>query len=125
MITQEYKQGSDIIRIETAETLDDAEKNNFQKGIYSRCYVNNKLVDNYMAMIRFIVDNVKKNKQNIIPAKSDLIKQREQMLDNQRKMMIEQIEAIKKEYGNINDNVTKQLDGIIDKINLEGVRVSE
>ena len=62
MITQTFKQGDHEIKIESAESIEDAKKNNFKEGTYSKYFLDGKIVENYSALIQFIVGNAKKNK---------------------------------------------------------------
>lgn len=127
MITQTYKQGEHNIKIESAESLDDAQQNNFRDGEYTRFYVNDKLVDNYMAMIRFMVDEVKNNKNNLVPNSKELMKQREKMFEKQNDEINKQLKNLKKQYGEmgIPENVINKIDDFIVKINPIGIRVKK
>jgi hypothetical protein len=127
MITQTFKQGKHEIKIESAESLEDAEKNNFPSGIYTKCYVDGKLVENYMAMIRFIVDEAKKNKQTLIPSGPDLIKQREKMFENQKKEVYDHLDKLKKQYGEMGlpEKAFEKIEDFMEKIDPSGVRIKE
>lgn len=122
MITQEYQQGTDIIKIEMAESLSDAKENNFCEGFYTRCYINGKLTDNYMAMIRFIVDNAKTHNSSLIPAGKSIEKQRKEMLERQQKAILEPLEKMK-ERSDIPQEVKNKIKEFMEKTNAEGVRV--
>ena len=54
MIVQKYTQGKNEIRIENAESIEDAKKNNFNNGEFSRYFVNGKLVPNYITLIKLM-----------------------------------------------------------------------
>jgi len=127
MITQTFKQGEHEIRIESAESLEDAKKNNFSDGVYTKFYVNGKLTDNYMAMIRFIIDEVKANKNSLIPTGPDLMKQREKMFENQKKEVSNHLNKLKSQYGEMGfpDEVFEKVDDFMQKIDPIGVRIKE
>lgn len=116
MIVQNYKQGENNIKIEIAENIDDAKKNNFSEGQYSRYYVNGRLTDNYMSFINFIVNESKKNKSNLIP-EHDINKLRAELFQSQKKEMQNQLEKIKKQYKemNIPDDVINKIDDFLKK----------
>ena len=127
MITQIFKQGDHEIKIESAESLEDAKKNGFPEGIYSRQFINGKIVDNYVAMMRFITEEAKTNNSKLIPNEKDLVKTRNEMLRTQNSAILKQMEELKKQYGQMNlpENVLKNIDDMIDKMNPAGVRVIE
>ncbi len=127
MITQEYKQGKHTIKIESAESIEDAKKHSFREGEYTRCYVNDKLTDNYMAMIRFIVEEAKTNQETLIPSGPDLMKLREQMFENQNKEITNQLNKLKEQYKGLNlpPDVFGKVDDFINKIDPSGVRIKK
>lgn len=128
MITQEYKQGQHKIKIEIAETLEDAEKNGFSNGEYSRYYVNNKLTDNYMAMMRFIIDESKKNKERLVPIGKDLLKKREEMFLRQEEAMSQQLRKLKEAYSKmgIPEKALENINDIINKLDpITNIRVAK
>lgn len=126
MITQIHTQGKNEIKIETAESVEDAKKNNFKEGEYSRYYVNGKLVENYLAMVRFIVDSVQTNKEAFMP-QGNLMEMRKDMLLNQNKAIRESMENLKKQYKDMNvpEHILEDIDSAIKKIDERGVRISE
>lgn len=125
MITQEIKQGENVIKIESIESLEDGKANNFGEGEYTRFYVNGKRTDNYMAMIQFIVAEAKNNKTVPIPNTHELVKQRNQMFDNQAAEINRQFDELKKQYKEmgIPDKVLDTIDDFKNKIDPTGVRV--
>lgn len=127
MIVQTFKQGTHEIKIESVESIEDARANGFAEGVYSRYYLDGKIIDNYAAMIRFITEEAKKNNMKLIPNEKDLMKTRDEMLKNQNKMIVEQLEKLKKQYGerSVPASVLANIDDIIDKINPMGIRVTE
>lgn len=127
MITQTYKQGEHEIKIESAESLEDAQNNNFKEGVYTRFYINNKLSDNYMAMIRFIVDEVKQNKNSLISTNNTLMEQRKQMFKKQNEEMNKQLDTIKEQYEDmgIPKNIVDKIDNFAERINSIGMRVKK
>jgi hypothetical protein len=120
MITQEHILGTHKIKIESAESLSDAEKNSFKQGEYTRCYVNGKRTDNYMAMVRFIVDESKKNNTQLVPSGQNVIELRKKLFENQGKMLADQITKIKEQYKTMDlpQNVLIQIDEYLNKIDL-------
>ena len=125
MITQEYMQGENKIRIETAESIEDAKRNEFRTGEYSRYFVNGQAVSNYLTLIRYIVDITRESGKSILPDSSKIEELRNQMLNRQKDEMIKGLEQIKQQYGkeSVPDSVMKELDGMIKKVNEYGVRV--
>lgn len=125
MIIQEIKQGKNVIKIESIESLEDGKVNNFGEGEYTRFYVNGKRTDNYMAMIQFIVAEAKNNKTVPIPNTHELVKQRNQMFDNQAAEINRQFDELKKQYKEmgIPDKVLDTIDDFKNKIDPTGVRV--
>lgn len=125
MIIQEIKQGENVIKIESIESLEDGKVNNFGEGEYTRFYVNGKRTDNYMAMIQFIVAEAKNNKTVPIPNTHELVKQRNQMFDNQAAEINRQFDELKKQYKEmgIPDKVLDTIDDFKNKIDPTGVRV--
>jgi len=128
MITQNFKQGNNEIKIEIAESLEDAEKNKFPKDIYSKYYINNKKIENYNAMIRFIVDESKKNKAMLVPSNNDLIKQRENMFKRQNEEISNRLQGLKETYSgmNIPEKILNEINKNIDKLDpLTGMRIKQ
>jgi hypothetical protein len=115
MITQEYKQGEHTIKIETAENIEDAKENGFPSGVFSKYYVNGKRIDNYMAMIRFIVDESKKNKSKLIPNKKQIEKLRIEMLKKQTESINKYIDDMTAQYKAM--NIPKEtLEMVLEKV---------
>jgi hypothetical protein len=127
VITHSFKQGKNKITIETAESLQDAKENNFKDGEFVRHYINGKAVTNYMAMIRFIVDESKKNKERFIPTGMSADKLRELMISRQEKAVHKQLSKLKEQYGDqgVPEDVLQKANGFIDKIDPIGVRIKE
>ena len=127
MITQKIKQGTNEIKIESAENLEDAKKNNFSEGEYSRYFINGKPVPNYMVLIKYLVEETHKNKESFIPDNKSLMQQRNTMLKSQNNEMKKQLKELKKQYGShgLDESVLIHIDSMIPKINDEGVRVIE
>ena len=126
MITQIVKQADNEIKIESAESLEDAKKNGFPKGEYSRYFLNNKPLPGYMAMIQHIINESPKNGSFIINT-ADLLQKRKEMFENQIKTMKNQILALKEQYKGqgISEISLKALDDYINKIDEFGVRVKQ
>jgi hypothetical protein len=127
MITQEIKQGDNVIRIENAESLEDAKKHKFKEGVFNRYFVNNKPVDNYMVLIKYIIEETKKNGQAFIPEQKKLNELRKDMFVNRNNAIKQQLEELKEhcQSSDLNLNVLKSIDEMIDKIDDSGVRVVE
>lgn len=125
MITQIFKQGENVIRFEQPETIEESKKVGLKPGQGQRYFINDKETDNIMAVMRFIIDESKKNKQNFIP--SDMKKARENLFKAQQKAMDDQVEMVKQHYKSMNapQEVIDQIDKFHEfqqKINMEGVR---
>ena len=128
MITQTYTNGDSEIKFENAESLEDAKANGFTEGSFTRFYKDGKPVHNYMALVRSIVEETQKSGNKFIPPTREALKKLQQ------EVMQKQNESIKAEYRKLqsiykqngaSDIVLKQLDDMIDKIDLAGVRVSQ
>lgn len=126
MITQKYQQGENEIKIEVAESIEDAQKNKFKDGEYTRYFVNGKSVSNYMTLVKYIVLESQKNNSAILKPEN-IEGLRKQMLKTQNDSIRKNLEDLKKQYGAmaVPDSVMKQLDGMIDKVNEYGIRVSK
>lgn len=126
MITQSFKNGKSEIRFENAESMEDAKKNGFTDGVYTRFFIDNKPVQNYMALMQYIVDETKKSgKRFIPPTQEDLKNLQKKVIQTQNNEMRTQIQNLKNQYIQMNapENVLKQLDEVIEKIDLAGMRV--
>lgn len=125
MITQEIKQEDNIIRIETAENLEDAEKNNFKNGEYHRFFVNGKSVSSYMTLIKYIISETQKNGKKFIPDEKNLKKMRDKMITDRNNELKNQLQKVKQTYKNFNidESFFKNIDSMIDKIDETGIRV--
>ena len=131
MITQEYKQGIHNIKIESAESVQDAQRNGFIEGQYSRYFLDGKKTDNYNSMINFIMGNVD---QTLVPTEKDLNATRDQMLATIQKETIESIDKLKKQYieqgqpKDVIDSLNEMIKNVSfnsDKLDQFGVRVVE
>jgi len=128
MITQEYKIGTNELKIETAESIEDAKKNKFDitKNEFSRFYVNGKIVNNYMLFVKYIVEESKKTNQSIVTDNKKVEELRMKMLKNQSDDMRNYLLSVRQQYGNahVPESVMKELDDMIDKIDATtGARV--
>lgn len=126
MITQTFKQGNNEIKIESAENIDDFKKYKFNEGQYSRYYINGKLVENYLSMIEFIVEETRKNKKKFIPEEKDIYALRNEMLKKQSESIKKELEKLKEYYTseNINDNILNMVDDMIKKVDITGIRTA-
>ena len=128
MITQSFKNGDTEIRVESAESLEDAKTNGFEDDNYTRYFINNKPVVNYSAIIHFIVqETARTGKKFIPPTYAELQKRQREMIQKQNENIKRELEKLKKQYkdAGVPDHVIKQLEESIDKIDLAGVRVVE
>ena len=125
MITQTINQGKNIIKIESAESLEDAQKNKFSEGEFVRYFINGKTVTSYGVLIKFIIDETYRNKESFVPDGKNLLKIRRELFQKQNDEMRKNLENIKKQYKDfsIDSAFMKNIDEMIDKINEEGVRV--
>lgn len=124
MITQKFHKGKKEIRIEIAESIDDAKKNDFKDGQYQRYYIDNKPTDSYMSVINFIVSE-SKNNEKFIPDEKTFLSSRNELFKNQKKQFEGQFENIKKMYKDMNvpQEQIDKIDDFKNKINIEGVRM--
>jgi hypothetical protein len=127
MITQTIRQGKNVIRIENAESPEDAEKNNFKPSEYSRYFINDNPVSNYMVLIKYIIEETNKNKESFVPDQQNLKKIRREMLEKQNSEMKAQIEKLKEHYKDfkLDSSIIKNIDNMIDKIDEYGIRIIE
>jgi len=128
MITQILDQGENKIRIEACESLEDAAKNNFRKGEYSRYYINDKPVQAYGEIISHIIKETKKNNKAFIPNTQELIQKRKDMLLEQNNLMKKQLEDLKSRYkgmGSLNEDMLNNIDSMIDRLDASGLRVKQ
>lgn len=128
MITQKYQHGENEITIESAESIEDSEKNNFRKGEYVRYKINGKKVENYLAMIRFIVNETQKSKTTMIPTGEKIQELRKEMMNRQHEEISKQIEELRKQV-NINngytDEIKRHMNDFLDKTDPIGVRIKK
>jgi len=127
MITQKLMQGSNEIRIETAESIEDAKKNKFPEGEYSRYFVNEKPVKNYMTLIQYMVEETKKTGKSFVPEKIKALEIRNKILRTHNEELKKHIQDIKNKCSEIGMNQLSidNLNSIMEKIDAFGVRVSE
>ena len=125
MITQEYTQGNHTIRIEQPESLEEAQKNNFKEGQNQKYFIDDQETENFMALIKFIIQKSSRNKKNFIP--NDLSQKRKDMIEKQQKIIDDHYQALKKTYKDM--KAPQQLIDTLDqfhefnkKTNLEGLR---
>ena len=127
MIIQTFKHKSGDIRIENAETLEEAKKEGFPDGVFSRFFIGDKQVTTYNEVVAHIVKQARAGSVFTPPSVSELKTMQQQMIQKQKDMMIEQLEKLKKTYAgmNIPTEALAHFDKAMDAINLAGVRVSE
>ena len=127
MISQTIKNGESEIRTEHATSLEDAKINGFPEGMFSRFFINNKPVQNYMVLAKYIVEETQKTgKRFVPPSQAELKKLQMEMLKTQNEEIISKYKELQSEYkkNGAPDYLLKQLDEAIEKIDLRGVRVS-
>jgi hypothetical protein len=125
MIIQILKQNDhDEIRIESAESLDDARKNKFFEGEYSRFFINGRPVRNYMSVVRHIIDSTIKYQQAFLVNKQDMINKRKELLDRQISDLKAKLKEVSDQYKE-SPPVLKAIDDYLKVIDDYGVRVKE
>ena len=123
MITQKYGNGNIDIKVEVAESLEDATKNNFLENEYSRYVVDGKTVS-YADMIQSIIKKTHENKKSLIPSKDEIKKIQSQMMESQKNILIGGLKDMLAQYKTHGypqqaiDDIEKQ----IKTININGVR---
>jgi hypothetical protein len=124
MITQEFKNGKSTIKIENAISLEDAKKNNFHDGVFSRIFIDGKPSE-YMGMVNHIIANSKENGRFIPPDKESLKQLQRDLIKKQKEEFKEMIDKVKTAYGTAgaSEDAIRKLDDIADKVDLSFVRV--
>jgi len=128
MITQSFKNGETEIRFESAESIEDAKKNSFPDGMYSRFFINNKPVQNYQALIRHIVDETRRTGQRFIPPTPEALKNlQKEIIKKQNESIRSQILQLQTQYKQQGapEYLLKQLDEAMNKLDITGIRVVE
>jgi membrane-bound lytic murein transglycosylase MltF len=128
MITQEFSDGTHVIKIEQAESLEDAKQNRFPDGEYTRYFVDGKKYPSYMEMISFIIKKTGSSRTSFFPKSfNELENIRNKVLKSQQAEMQTAMVAMKKKYADMNfpPQAMKELDDMIEKLDLSGIRVSE
>jgi hypothetical protein len=126
MLTQEYKVKDTNIKIEFAESLEDAAKHKFNENEYSRYLVNGKIVS-YMQMINHIITESKNNSTTFMPDKNELKNLQQKMLNNQKNEIVRNLKRVKEEYKNNNysQDAIDMIDKQIESLNLDGMKVKK
>lgn len=127
MITQEFKNGTSTITIENATSKDDAEKNKFPEGVFSRIFIDGKPTE-YMGMVQHIIANSKSQENKFVTPSQDTIhKMQQDMIEKQKKDFKEMIKKMKQQYGQAGapENEIKKLDDIVDKVDAAFVRIKK
>ena len=126
MITQKLKQGENEIRIESADSIEDAKKNGFKDSEFTRFFVNDKPVDSYMTLIKYMVAETHANREKFIPDTENLIKLRDKMITDQNAEMKRQVSELRDKYkSTLPEETLINLDAMIDKIDEYGVRIKQ
>jgi hypothetical protein len=116
MITQEYTQGKHKIKVEVADSVADAKANNFQEGEYSRYYINGKRVENYVAMMRFIIEETKNNHNSLMLSPENIQKMRKELFQKQQKLFTDQVEELKKQYKDLPEHIMVDVNSYLEKL---------
>jgi|WetSurMetagenome_2_1015567.scaffolds.fasta_scaffold311529_2 hypothetical protein len=127
MITQEFKNDTSTIKIENATSLEDAKKNKFAEGIFSRISIDGKPVE-YMDMIQHIISNATKTGTKFIPPSDESLRQMQKDLIQKQKEDFRAIMVqMKQKYGEAGVPVSEldKFDDIADKVDLAFVRVEK
>lgn len=126
MITQSFTNGQSEIRFENAESIEDAKANGFAEGNYTRFFINNKPVQNYMALVRSIVEETQKTGKRFVPPTPEALRNLQKEVvakqNNEMRTGLMNLQAQYKQMG-APEQMLRQLDEAIDKIDISGVRV--
>ena len=128
MITQKFSNGTAEIRIESAVSLEDAKENGFPEGLYSRFFIDGKPATNHMAMVDHIVRQAQKTGKGFYPNNdTDLKTMQRKIMQDQADMLKAGYLKLKAQYAAMDapESVLKNLDAMIEKIDLAGVRTVE
>jgi hypothetical protein len=129
VITQKMKQGENEIRIESAESLEDGKEHGFRidQGEYTRYFVNDKPISSYMILMKFMVEETKKNKEKFIPNKQELAQARMNLILETNESLKKHIQEIKAKHGHVSmpKETIATLDAMIEKIDESGMRIRE
>ena len=128
MITQSYKNGEKEIRFEHAESMEDAKKNGFTDGVYTRFFIDNKPVQNYMALMTHIISETQRTGKRFIPPSPEALKAlQKEVIQTQNNEIRKQLQALQAQYKQQGapDFALKQLEDAMNKIDITGVRVVE
>jgi hypothetical protein len=126
MITNTFRNGNSEIIIENAKDIEEAKEKGFPEGIYSRIYIDGKLADSYMDLIKHIIQESKKN-PFIMPTDVQLQDLQKEIISLQKKSLQDELQKLKKVYIDLNvpENIINELDKVYAKIDVSSVRVKE
>lgn len=116
MIIQEYTQGKHKIKVEVADSVEDAKANNFHEGEYSRYYINGKRVDNYLAMMKFIVEETKNNRNSLTLSPENIQKMRKELFQKQQDLFQNQLTLLKKQYKDMPEHILADMTSYLEKL---------
>lgn len=127
MITQTFKHKDGDIRIENAETLEEAKAKGFQDGVFTRYFVGDKQITAYGDLIKHIIDKTCTGAMFQPPSQKELQKMQREMISSRKRELTEQLERLKKSYAGVNipKEVLAQIDKMMEAIDLSGVRVTQ
>lgn len=126
MITQKYKNGNLEIRVESAESVEDAKKNGFAEGQFCRYYINGKPCQAYGEVVAAIIKSSRESREKfVVPSQSDLKKMQSDMMKKHIGAMKKEIENIKKTRPGLPAAFFSDLESMVEKIDLVGARVRE
>ena len=128
MITQKFSNGISEIRVETAISIEDAKENNFPDGLFSRYFIDGKPTPSLMGMVNHIIKESHKSGKSFYPqSPEELRKMQQDMMLQQSENLKKHLLKLKAQYKEMNvpDNIMDQVDSMMRKIDLMGIRVDE
>jgi hypothetical protein len=126
MITQKFTNGQSEIKIESAISMEDAKKNNFPEGNLSRIFIDDKPIQSQMEMINHIVKEVKITGKRFYPqSHEELRKIQNEVFTTHTNALKQNMLKLKAQYKSMEapDYLIKQIDEMMTKIDVAGVRV--
>ena len=128
MITQKYKNGESEIRIESATSLEDAKANGFEDGVFSRFFIDDKPTFSHMGLVDHIIRQTLKSGKKFYPDNEIELKDlQKKLITTQTDMLKEHYLKLKEQYKELQapESVLAQLDDVVKKLDLAGMRIAE
>jgi DNA mismatch repair ATPase MutS len=128
MITQRYKNGESEIRIESATSIEDAKENGFEEGTFSRFFIDDKPTFSHMGLVDHIIRQTLKSGKKFYPDNEVELKQlQKELITTQTDMLKEYYVKLKEQYKELQapESVLAQLDDVVKKLDLAGMRIAE